>query len=61
MIRQKMIRRSRFRVCVRGIVLMATLHDASKKQAEERTFNVEEAADKGSNVENGSNAVAIFR
>ena len=61
MTRQKMIRRSRFRVCVRDIVLLATLRDASKKQAEERAFDVEEAADKGSSVENVSNAVATFR
>ena len=44
-----------------GIVLLATLRDASKKQAEERALDVEEAAEKGSSVENGPNAVATFR
>ena len=58
---QKMIRRSRFHVCVRGIGLLATLRDASKKQAEERALDVEEAAEKGSSVENGPCAVANFR
>ena len=56
-----MIRRSRFHVCVRVIVLLATLRDASKKQAEERALDVEEAAEKGSSVENGPRAVATFR
>ena len=44
------MRRSHFYVCVCGIVLLATLHDASKKQAEERALDVEEAAEKGSSV-----------
>ena len=61
MTRRKTIRRSRFYVCVRGIVLLATLHDASKKLAEERALDVEEAAEKGSSVENGPSAVATFR
>ena len=52
MTRRKTIRRSRFHVCVRGIVLLATLRDASKKQAEERALDVEETAEKGSSVEN---------
>ena len=60
MTRQKTIRRSRFHICVRGIVLLATLHDTSKKQAEERTLDMEEAAEKGSSVENGSSVVATF-
>ena len=34
-------------------MLLATLRDASKKQAEERALDVEEAARKGSSVENG--------
>ena len=42
-------------------VLLATLRDASKKQAKERALDVEEAAEKGSSVENGSSAVATFR
>ena len=37
------------------------LRDASKKQAEERALDVEEAAEKGSSVENGPSAVATFR
>ena len=57
MTRRKMISRSRFHVSVRGIVLLATLHDASKKQAEERALDLEEAAEKGSSVENGPSAV----
>ena len=61
MTRRKTIRRSRFHVCVRGIVLLATLRDALKKQAEERALDVEEAAEKGSSVENGPSAVATFR
>ena len=60
MTRQKTIRRSRFHICVRGIVLLATLHDTSKKQAEERTLDMEEAAEKGSSVENGPSIVATF-
>ena len=60
MTRQKVICRSRFHVCVRGIVLLATLHDVSKKQAEERALNVEEATEKGSSVENGPSAGATF-
>ena len=32
----------RFHVCVRGIVLLTTLRDASKKQAEKRALDVEE-------------------
>ena len=55
------MRRSRFHVSVRGIVLLATLRDASKKQAEERAHDVEEAAEKESCVENGLSAVATFR
>ena len=61
MTRRKTIRRYRFYVCVRGIVLLATLRDASKKQAEERALDVEEAAEKGSRVENGPSAVATFK
>ena len=60
MTRRKMICRSRFHVCVHGIVLLATLRDASKKQAEERALDVEEAAEKGSSVENGLSAVATY-
>ena len=45
---------------VRSVVLLATLHDASKKQAEERVLDVEEAAEKESSVENGHSAVATF-
>ena len=60
MTRRKTIRRSCFHVCVRGIVLQATLRDASKKQADERALNVDEAAEKGSSVENGPSAVATF-
>ena len=52
MTRRKMIRRTRFHVCVRGVVVLATLCDTSKKQAEERALDVEEAAEKGSSVEN---------
>ena len=33
-------------------MLLATLHDASNKQAEERALDVEEAVEKGSSVEN---------
>ena len=36
MTRRKTIRRFRFHVCVRGIVLLPTLRDASKKKAEEQ-------------------------
>ena len=36
MTRRKTIRRSCFHVCVHGIVLLATLRDASKKKAEKR-------------------------
>ena len=61
MTRRKTIRRSRFHVCVRGIVLLATLRDASKKQAEERALDVEEAAEKGSSVENGPSEIATLR
>ena len=61
MTRQKTIRRFRFHVCVRGIVLLATLRDALKKQAEERALDVEEAAEKGSSVENRPSAVVTFR
>ena len=61
MTRRNMIRRSCFHVCVRGIVLLATLRDASKKQAEERALDVEEAAEKGSSVEKGPSAVATFK
>ena len=61
MTRRKTIRRSRFQVYVRGIVLLATLHDASKKEAEERALDAEEAAVKGSSVENEPSAVATFR
>ena len=61
MTRRKTMRRSRFHVCVRGIVLLATLRDALKKHAEERVLDVEEAAEKGSCVENGSSEVATFR
>ena len=60
MTRRKTIRRSCFNVCVRGVVLLATLRNTSKKQAEERTLDVEEAAEKGSSVENGPSAVAIY-
>ena len=43
------MRKSRFYVCVRahGVVLWENLHNASKKQAEGRVLNVEEAAEKG--------------
>ena len=34
--------------------ILVTLRDASKKQAEERVLDVEEEAEKGSSVENGS-------
>ena len=61
MTRRKTIRRYRFHVCVHGIVQLATLRDASKEQAEERALDVEEAAEKGSSVENGPSAVATFR
>ena len=61
MTRRKTIRRSRFHVCVRGIVLLATLRDVFKKQAEERALDVEEAAEEGSSVENGLSTVATFR
>ena len=61
MTRRKTIRRSRFHDCVRGIVLLETLRDASKKQAEERALDVEEAAKQGSSVENCPSAVATFR
>ena len=61
MTRRKTIHRSRFHVFVRGIVLLATLRDASKMQAEERTLDVKEAAEKGSSVENGPSAVATFK
>ena len=53
--------RIRFESTSSGIVLLATLRDASKKQAEERALDVEEAAEKGSSVENGPSAVATFR
>ena len=46
MTRRKMICRSRFHLCVRGIVLLATLCGTSKKQAEERALDVEEAAER---------------
>ena len=39
MTRQKTIRRSRFHVYVRGIVLLATLRDASKKKVEEQGWS----------------------
>ena len=42
-------------------MLLETLHDALKKQAEERALDVEEAAENGSSVENGPSAVATFR
>ena len=42
-------------------MLLATLCDASKKQAEERALDVKEAAEKGSSVENGPSAVATIR
>ena len=61
MTRRKTIRRSRFHVCVRGIVLLAILREASKKQAEERALDVKEAAEKGSSVENRLSAIATFR
>ena len=43
-----------------GFVLLATLRDALKKQAEERALDLEKAAEKGSSVENGLSAVATF-
>ena len=46
MIEGKTLRRSCFHVCVCGIVLLATLRDASKLKAEERALDVEEAAEK---------------
>ena len=61
MTRRKTIRRSCFHVCVHGIVLLATVRDASKNQAEERALDVKVAAEKGSSVENGPSAVATFR
>ena len=61
MTRRKTIHRTYFNVCVHGIVLLAILRDASKKQSEERAPDVEEAAEKGSCVENGPSAVATFR
>ena len=54
----KTIGRSRFHVCVRDIVLLATLCDAPIKKAEERALDVEEAAEKGSSVENRRSALA---
>ena len=42
-------------------MLPETLCDASKKQAQERALDVEEAAEKGSSVEKGQSAVATFR
>ena len=42
-------------------MLLAILCDTSKKQAEERALDVEEAAEKGSSVENGPSALATFR
>ena len=41
-------------------MLLATLRDTSKKQAEERALDVEEAAEKGLSVENRISAVATF-
>ena len=41
-------------------MLLATLHDALKRHAEERTLDVERAAGKESGVENGPSAVATF-
>ena len=41
-------------------MLLATLRDASKQQAEERALDAEEAAEKGSSVENGPSAVATY-
>ena len=43
-----------------SLVLLATLRDASKKQAEERLLDLKEAAEKGSSVENGPSAVDTF-
>ena len=40
MTQRKTLRRSRFHVCVRGIVLLATLRDTSIKQAEERAHDL---------------------
>ena len=42
-------------------MLVAPLHGALKEQVEERAFDVEEAADKGSRVETGPSTVATFR
>ena len=61
MTRRKTIHRFHFHVCVCGIVLLATLCDATKKQAEERALDVEEAAEKESSVENGPSTVATFK
>ena len=41
-------------------MLLATFCDASKKQAEERALDVEEVAEKGSNIKNGPSTVATF-
>ena len=45
---------------VLGIVLLTTLRDASKRQAEERALDVEEAAKKGSSVENRPSAIPYY-
>ena len=45
---------------VHGIVLLATLHGALKKQAEERALDVQEAIEKGSSVENGPSTVRRY-
>ena len=42
-------------------MLLATLRNASKKQAEKRALDVEEATEKGLSVENGQSTVATFR
>ena len=48
MTRQKKIHRCHYYVCVLdyGVVLLITFQDASKKQAEEKVLDVEEAAEK---------------
>ena len=55
MTRRKRLRRSRFHVCVRGIVLHLAI------PADERELDVEEETEKGSSLENEHSAVATFR
>ena len=41
-------------------MLLETLSNISKKEAKERALDVEEAAEKGSSVQNGLSTVAIY-